>query len=286
MDDYEVCVAGLLEKLTDGPLDKKENALWILTLRDLNRRACLEVKAARKEAQERKALCEQAELEHSKIQHEEGVLRRNLEESLNYSPLYLKIVEESSHETIVTKLKSELSHRRLLVEKVRTAKAELDLARSKLSLKRKELERMHEQLGGFLKAADPFVISHQRLRPRNEVKRSLLETLAWDGSPLWDLGKISYYSGQTVAEEDDEEGMILDDESRHDHRYAETRSRLLSCEHILIERTGGSFVIKESEDEALFVQYRKDDDADPFWSKVQPTLLTIKEALLALIIDP
>lgn len=147
-------------------------SLSLLRIREYNRHLSLYIRDCKKRVQSDKNTVDKAELSHQSALYERRHLLASIEDARRHESLYIKILQLAntndsiasfSHMDILNMLNQELTERKAMTEQLKSKTGELELAKSRIVLKRKELERIRDQLDTILKSTESFNISHARL---------------------------------------------------------------------------------------------------------------------------
>lgn len=152
--------------LPDG--GKRALHLRLLQLREHNRTMSGLQRECKRRVQTAKTALDRTELSRQNLLYERRHLQACIQDARNHPSLYLSIPLEGGHVApdhgqMLERLRGELTGRQTLAERLKSSQESLELARSRLVLKQKELERVRDQLSSIIKAADPFLNSHSRL---------------------------------------------------------------------------------------------------------------------------
>lgn len=160
-----LCAEGV-EALPEG--GRRTLHLRLLQLRENNRAMSGLQRECKRRVQAAKTALDRTELSRQNLLYERRHLQACIQDARNHPSLYLSIpLEEghaaSDHAQMLERLQGELTGRQTLAERLKSSQESLELARSRLVLKQKELEKVRDQLSSIIKAADPFLNSHSRL---------------------------------------------------------------------------------------------------------------------------
>lgn len=172
--------------LFDLATRKRELHLSLVRLRSVNRELALQVRSRKRRVQQVKSVIDRDELIRQTLLYQKNHLQATIEDTRQHPSLYASIIEvgetaggmgtdsdvsmsieapneQEQHQTRLHKLRRELEMRRALSDGLKARVESLELAKSRLVLKRKELERLRDQLEGIIKASDPLAHSQARL---------------------------------------------------------------------------------------------------------------------------
>lgn len=169
----------VLEESTLDTSAKRELNLLLITLRENNRTISLYQRQHKRQVQKIKSVIDEQELSRQGYLYEKNYLLASIADAQKHESLYLTIslpqrqqdeyennsmfLEEDESQLMLSRLQTELEERRSLAERLKSSTENLDLAKSRLVLKRKELERLRDQVAFICKASDSLISSNCRL---------------------------------------------------------------------------------------------------------------------------
>lgn len=189
VEEYHALLKQLQGWIREGlATRKRELHLSLVRLRSVNRELALQVRSRKRRVQQAKSIIDRDELIRQTLLYQKNHLQATIEDTRQHPSLYASIIEDEEgtgevgtdsdasmsmsieapdepgqHRMRLQKLKRELEMRRTLSDGLKARVESLELAKSRLVLKRKELERLRDQLEGIIKASDPLAHSQARL---------------------------------------------------------------------------------------------------------------------------
>jgi hypothetical protein len=161
-----------LKQIDNVQTERRKVALLLLRLREYNRAMSFLLRSRRKRVLGAKSAIDRTELTRQNLLYERQHLEATIEDARRHESLYLTVPLEdgdpvetqlcTEHEMMIHRLRHELETRKRMADRLKAGQDSLELARSRLVLKRKELEKLRDQLEMVIKAADPFLHSHAR----------------------------------------------------------------------------------------------------------------------------
>ena len=190
-----------LRSCMDNGFDLRIDAkLGLLKLRECNRSLSVLLRNKKKRVQQAKNALDRTELTRQNLLYKKNHLLASIEDTRRHPSFYESImlvdVQETAmdideHTMMLHRLREELETRKQLAERLKSNQDSLELAKSRLVLKRKELEKVRDQVESILKACDPLLHTHSRLfaelkqRGMPEMKSPMEEMSTMSkGSPL------------------------------------------------------------------------------------------------------
>lgn len=155
-----------------GTISQKEKEMIILRIRECNRNFSLSLRDVKKQVQGAKNAVDRTELARQNLLYEKRHYEQNIKDTRTHESLYLTIPldndnnddgELNEHERMLRSLQRELEERKRMADELKSKQESLDLAKSRLVLKRKEMEKLRDQLDSIIKSAEPFNNTHSRL---------------------------------------------------------------------------------------------------------------------------
>lgn len=155
--------------------------MTLLRLREYNRNMSLGLKSKKKRVQFFKNALDRTELSRQNIMYEKEHIEATIEDTRRHESLHLSIPlaeedeqkgeertgsvdsDNDEHQKMLSRLGRELDERRRLSDALKASQENLELAKSRLVLKKKELEKVRDQLDGIIRSTEPFISSHSRL---------------------------------------------------------------------------------------------------------------------------
>lgn len=169
--------------------------LCLLKLREGNRLLSNLILCKKKRAYKAKHALEKIEGPRQHAIYQKYVVQQTIDQVKHHPSLYMSIpLEDEStttttttndmeiddsqpeHDQMLYCLQRELDSRKAMNDRLKASQDARELTRSRLVLKRKELEKLRDQIEGIIKSADPLAHTHQRLfhelRQRKEIGES------------------------------------------------------------------------------------------------------------------
>lgn len=144
----------------------------LLRYREANRAISVLLRERKRRVQSAKGALDRTELVRQNLLYEKRHLESSIRDTRNHPSLFLTIPLQTAtpgepgsieyHEQMLLSLRTELSEKRELADRLKSKQESLELAKSRLVLKRKELEKIRDQLELVVRAGDPFLHSHAR----------------------------------------------------------------------------------------------------------------------------
>lgn len=180
--------------------------LCLLKLREGNRLLSNLILCKKKRSHQAKLTVEKLDGPRQCLIYQQQDVERSIDEARHHPSLYLSIPleddkanhtgvhdmeideEERSipiddeHTKMLRRLQRELEGRKALSERLKASQDARELARSRLVLKRKELEKLRDQIENIIRAADPLCHTQQRLFSELKQRAERIE------SPITDTG--------------------------------------------------------------------------------------------------
>lgn len=156
------------QRLADTKLD-------LLRLRQSNRAMSQLVRSCKQRVQQTKSALDNVELSRQCLLYQKNHLQATIEDVQRHDSIYLSIplpsnedsnlmdLDLDEHGTMLHRLKTELEQRKQLSEQCKSKQESLELAKGRLLLKKKELEKVRDQLDSIIKTSEPLLNSHSRI---------------------------------------------------------------------------------------------------------------------------
>lgn len=153
--------------------DKQKLNFALLRYREANRAISVLLRERKRNVQNAKGSLDRTELSRQNLLYEKRHLESTIQDTRHHPSLFRTVLLPSAmlddepetimpHDIMLESLGNELNQRKELADTLKSKQESLELAKSRLVLKRKELEKSRDQLEGVLRAADPFLHSHSR----------------------------------------------------------------------------------------------------------------------------
>lgn len=181
LDGLKQALMAMQEGHTTDGTSKRSRDLLLLKLREGNRNLSLHQRACKKQVQTARSIVEKLELSRQGYLYEKNHLLASIEDARRHDSLYRQIpiaLDEDAinqgiqHDTVIAQLKCELEKRKALADKLKSSNENLELARSRLVLKRKELERLRDHVSSVCKAAEVLINSNARLFEARQASKA------------------------------------------------------------------------------------------------------------------